>query len=284
MKVATTLQRHGLTDDEILRLFKNAQAQLLEIIDRADPTQRFSMYRVQHLREIDLIIRQLERKLGRATAPHISKLYSAGANETADLIRKFDEKEFRFSFAGVNKQAVEVLTSGALAEFGNTIRALRANSTKALFDKKKLQDKIIEGVIQGSSVSRTQNQLIQSLKSDGITVLKAKNGFGRRFSLEQYTNTLVRSQTMSAYNLGAKKTMLDSGRRFAKIPKLIPDIDGPDICNEWEDKVYVDLKDPLQLPPYHPNCRHVPIPVSFEELKANRPDLYAIAVRFFQTE
>jgi hypothetical protein len=283
VKVSTKLQRHGLTDDEILRLFKNAQGQLIAIIERADPSRPFSEYRTQHLREIELVILKLERKLGGATSRQVKTLYTAGSTETADIIRGFDEKEFRFSFAGVNKEAVDVLTSGALAEFGNTIRALRANGSKALFDKKKLNDRIIEGVIQGSSVYRTQNQLIDALKSDGITVLKAKNGFGRRFNLQHYTNTLVRSQSMSAYNLGAKKVMLSTGRRYAKILKIVPDIDGDDICNEFERQIYVDLKQPEQLPPYHPNCRHVPVPVSFAELKANRPDLYPIAVRFFQS-
>lgn len=278
MKVGTRLQRHGLNDEEILRLFLNAQKQLVEIIERADPTRRFAAYRTQHLREINLVILQLERKLGTATARNIKTVYSAGARETAEKIRSFNEKDFGFSFSGVNRGAIDVLTSGALAEFGNTVRGLRANATKALFDKKQLQDGIIEGVIQGSSMSRTTNQLVQNLKRQGIVAM-VTNG-GRRLGTEFYANTLVRSQTMSAYNLGAKQTMLDSGRRFAKILKLEPDLDGPDICNRFEDQVYIDLKKPEELPPYHPNCRHVPVPVSFAELKANRPDLYALALKF----
>lgn len=283
MKVAPKLQRRGLNDEEILRLFRDAQQSLIRIIERADPTRDFARYRAAHVREIDRVILELEARLALKTKRNIKTVYSAGARETADIIRGFGESQFAFSFSGVNRNAVEVLTGGALAEYGNTIRALRANSTKALFDRKKLNDRIIEGVIQGSSVYRTQNQLIEALKSDGITVLKAKNGFGRRFSLEHYTNTLVRSQTMSAYNLGAQRTMLGTGRRYAKILKIEPDVDGDDICNVFERQVYVDLKDPKQLPPYHPNCRHVPVPVSFAELKANRPDLYANAVRFYQT-
>lgn len=81
-------------------------------------------------------------------------------------------------------------------------------------------------------------------------------------------------------SLGSK--LAPTGRRFAKIPTIRPDIDGEDICNEFERQVYIDLKDPKQLAPFHPNRRHVPIPISFAELKANRPDLYAKAVSFFQ--
>lgn len=210
----------------------------------------------------------------------ISTLYSAGANETAEMIQRFDENAFAFTFAGVNRQAVDVLTSGALAEYAGAISGLRANATKVLFDKKKLNDKIVEGVIQGSSFARTTRQLDQLLKQNGLIAIVAKNG--ARIKTLPYANTLVRSQSMSAYNLGAKATMLDSGRRFAKIATLRPDLDGPDICNKFERQVYIELTDPTQLPPYHPNCRHVPIPVSFAELKASSPERYRAAIKFFE--
>lgn len=89
---------------------------------------------------------------------------------------------------------------------------------------------------------------------------------------------------MSAYNSGARLRMLAAGRRFAIFPTIKPDIDGNDVCNEWERKKYIDLRRDA-LPPLstHPNCRHIPIPVSFAQLKAERPDLYAIAVRDFRT-
>lgn len=35
--------------------------------------------------------------------------------------------------------------------------------------------------------------------------------------------------------------MLAAGRRFAIFPTINPDIDGTDVCNEWEKKKYVDL-------------------------------------------
>jgi hypothetical protein len=279
--IRDTLLSKGLTDTEILMLFRHAQRDLIAVIERADPSRPFGAYRSQHLREIDRIVLLLERNVSRWSKREIGALMRAGADETAEEIRGFKEKQFAFRFGGLNEEAVRVLTDGSLMEFGNTMLALRKNATKALIDKKKLHEKIIEGVIQGSSVARTERQLVDLFKKQGITVLKAKNGFGRRFSLEHYANTLVRSQSMAAYNLGAKRVMVSTGRRFAKIPKLVPDIDGDDICNHFEEQVYIDLNDPTQLPPFHPNCRHVPVPVSFAELKANRPDLYKQAVRFF---
>jgi hypothetical protein len=144
-----------------------------------------------------------------------------------------------------------------------------------------MQERVLKGFIQGASAQRTQEQLIKDLKKSGFSVLRAKNGFGRRFSLENYTNLLVRTQNVTAYSLGVKNQLLQGGRRYAIIPTLRPDIDGDDICNDWERKKYVDLlSDPL--PPYHPNCRHTPQPVSFEQLRGERPNLYAKALRYFR--
>lgn len=281
--IGQQLQKRGLSDDEILRLFVEAQNDLISIIDRADAGSAFRGYRKQHVEAIDKVIARLERQLLKSVEREIPKLVKAGAQETEEIIRSFGETEFELKFAGVNEEAVRVLTEDAYLEFGNTMAALKRDASRGLINKKKIADKLVKGVIQGSSTARTQKDVVKILRDQGFTVLKAKNGFGRRFSLEHYSNMLVRTQSMTAYNLGAKSQMLGMGRRFAIFPTIRPDIDGDDICNVWERKKYIDLKKD-ELPPQstHPNCRHRPVPVSFAQLKAERPDLYAIALRDFR--
>jgi hypothetical protein len=281
MRVGEILLRNGLTDDRLLEYFKNAEADIIDVIEKLDPNSPYRSYRYQQRIAIELIIRRLEKKIGKWTEKTIPDLVNAGAKEIQEQIRSFDEKEFALKFAGVNETAVAVLTDSALADFGNTIVGLRKFGQRVAFDKKKLHDKIVEGIIQGASVHRTEKQLMDGFRKNGISVFKAKNGFGRRIRPETYANTLVRSQSIAAYSNGARLQMLGMGRRFAKIPKLRPDLDGPDVCNKYEEMVYIDLKDPKQVPPWHPNCRHIPQAVSFAELKANRPDLYRLAVAEF---
>lgn len=278
--IQDTLRRRGFTDDELLRLFKSAQRELIEIIENLQGD--FRSFRTAQKIEIERVIRRLEQRTAKWAEEEIGSLVRAGSEETLKLMP--DEDDFAFQFAGIPEKTVSLLTTEAALEFGNTMVGLRRNATRALLNKRKLQEKIVESVIQGSSVARTQKQLIDVLRRDGIEVLRARNGFGRRFSLQDYTNLLVRSQSMSAYNTGAKLTMLGTGRRFAKIPTIRPDVDGDDVCNKYERQVYIDLTKPEQVPPYHPRCRHVPIPVSFAELKANRPDLYRLAVGYYQKE
>ncbi len=266
---------------ELLKLFRDAQKNLIAVIEKSGEGP-FSAFRREQLRAIETVIARLTRSVARWTEREIPRLVSKGAEDVLERLAKIDEKEFTFKFAGVSNKAVKFLTEKAALEFGNTMIGLRRNASRAMLDKRLLQEKIVSSVVQGSSVARTQTELIDAMKKDGIEVLRARNGFGRRFSLEHYTNMLVRSQSMAAYNAGAKLQLLGAGRRFAIIPTIRPDIDGEDICNEFERKKYIDLKKD-QLPPYHPNCRHQIQPVSFEQLKAERPDLYAIAIRDFRS-
>lgn len=279
MKTGTRIQKHGLSNNEILRLFKEAHMELVQIIEQSQSAS-FTKFRRQQLYAIEKVIDRLEKNALNWAEKSLPPIMKAGARETYEKIKAFDEKTFPVKFAGVDEEAVRILTQEAWLDFGTTMTGLRKDATRAALEKRKIQEKVLKGFIEGSSAQRTQAEVVKDLKKQGFTVLKAKNGFGRRFSLEHYSNMLVRTQNVTAYNLGGKSQMLGSGRRYARIPKL-PDIDGEDICNEWERKEIVDMtKDPL--PPYHPNCRHVAEPISFAELQQIRPDLYAKAVAFYQ--
>lgn len=281
-KIGDRLSRKGMRSDEILKLFLEAQDDLLGVIERADATSAFGHYRVQQAKAINAIIVRLQAGTLAWAEMEIGGLFEAGANEIRADIDAFGEKEFDLEFAGVDKGAIKLLTEDAYLEFGSTIAAMKRNAERAVLNKKKLADGIAKGVIQGRSVARTQKELLQILTADGIEVLRAKNGFGRRFNVQHYTNMLVRTQSMTAYNLGARAQMIGTGRQFAIFPTIVPDIDGEDVCNEWERKKYVDLKrDPLPPASTHPNCRHRVRAVSFAQLQRERPDLYKIAVAEF---
>lgn len=279
MLTGTAIRKNGLSDDEILRLFRDAHKDLVSIIDAMKPGT-FAKFRRQQLYSIEKVIDRLEKKAMDWAQDTLPGLMEDGARETYEKIKRMDEKGFKVKFAGVDKEAVRILTQEAWLDFGTTMTGLRRDATRAALERRKIQENVVKGFIEGSSAQRTQAQVVKDLKEQGFTVLKAKNGFGRKFSLENYANLLVRTQNVTAYNLGGKNQMLLTGRRFAIIPKL-PDIDGEDICNEWERKKYVDLlKDPL--PPYHPRCRHVAEPISFAQLQNERPDLYEKALAYYR--
>jgi hypothetical protein len=282
MSIFQKIQEKGASNDEILQIFRDAQKELIDIVQNQQGGS-FSRFQKQQIRAIGFVISKLEVKAFTWAERSLPPIMNAGAKETFEQIKEFEEDEdFAVRFVGVPEEAVKSLIQEAFLDFGTTITGLQRDATRAAIEKRRIQERVIKGFIQGASTSRTQNEIVKDLKEQGFTVLKAKNGFGRKFSLEAYSNLLVRTQNVTAYNLGAKNQLLASGRRFAVFPTLRPDIDGNDVCNEWEERRYIDL---LQhaVPPAstHPNCRHTIQPVSFDELQKERPGLYAKAVAYF---
>lgn len=267
-----------------LRLFREAQAELLQVIEHGDPRSRFTQYRREQYRAIDIVIHRLEGRVRGAMQDEIADTVKKGDADTLKAIQALGEEAFSFRFSGVNEEAVRILTEDLYNDYAKTIIGLRASARKGVIDRAKVSDTIIRGTIQGNSFAKNTFEVLKDLKEQGFEVLKARNGFGRKFRLEAYSNMLVRTQGMRAYNLGSKGRLLGAGRRYAIFPTIRPDIDGEDVCNEWEDKRYIDLlKDPLPPESTHPNCRHSPQPVSFEQLRADRPDLFKKAMDYFES-
>jgi len=281
MLVGEQIIKDGLSNGDILKLFKEAQKELIAIIESMEAGSTFGSFRREQVRVIDRVIDRLDERARRWAERELPKIMNAGAKETYQAIKDFGEREFAVSFAGVPEEMVNVFVEEAWADFGTTMVGLNRSMKRAALERRRMQERIFKGFVQGASRARTQRDLLADLKKRGVTVLRAGNGAGRRWSLEDYTDMLIRTQNVTAYSLGAKNQMLASGRRYAIFPKLSPDIDGPDVCNVWERKKYIDLlHDPLPPQSTHPRCRHVPQPVSFEQLKRERPDLYEKAIRY----
>lgn len=282
-KLGEELLRRG-RQAKVLELFRQAEEELLNVIEHGNPKSRFIQYRKQQYQAIDIIIKRLEGQVRTSVTGQTAEDYQKGDSDTLKAIKAMNEIPFAFKFAGVNEEAVRILTEDIYVDYAKTVIGLRASAQRAVIDRAKVSDTIIRGAIQGDSFSTTTFKVLNDLKQQGFVVLKAKNGFGREMKLEPYSNLLARTNTMRAYNTGAKGRMLAAGRRYAIFPTIRPDIDGQDVCNEWEDKKYIDLlNDPLPPESTHPNCRHSPQPVSFQQLKAERPDLYQKAIAYFES-
>lgn len=276
--------RNPLNEKDILNLYKNAEEKLIAVIAKGDPTQRFTIYRAQQLKAIRQVIRQLDGDVRKYVDKKIPELTDAGFKDTLSKIERLGEKEFKFSFSGINKDAVNILTEKAYLNFAKSVQGLGANAADASMNRVAIQNEVISGALQGSTFSQTTSDVLNVLKSGGIESIRGANGRGRSFNALQYSNLIVRTQNVFAYNHGARNRMLGAGRRYAIFPTIRPDIDGEDICNVWERKKYIDLlNDPIPTDSTHPNCRHTIQPVSFAQLQAERPSLFASGMNYFES-
>lgn len=275
--------RNVANEDTMRQLYQKAADDLFEIIQKADPTKPFGQYRNEQLGLINKVLRGLDGNVRQFTDKQLGDVIVAGFEDMGKKIAAIGEGEFTFKFSGLNKEAISVLTERAYGDFANTMRGIGIDAQNAALNKYAIENEIVAGAIQGSSFSRTTREVLQELKGQGFKVLVARSGRGRKFNLAHYSNMLVRSQNILAYNQGGKQRLLTAGRRFAKFPTIRPDIDGEDICNQWERKIILDLeKDPLPPESTHPNCRHTAQPISFAQLKAKFPKQYRIALRYYE--
>jgi hypothetical protein len=279
-----------LTKEGALLLFyyKKASKKLAEII-ATTPNNPYKNLRRKKLAQILAIIKELEIQNKEWAKKSIPNVYRKGISDTSNLLGKLPkEKGFKiFPFLGVNEKAISILSDEASLSFANTLFAIKKNAEKIVTEiqKKEMQDTIIRDTIMGETGFTTKAEIIASLRTKGIEVFRAYGPKRTRiFNLNDYADILVRSQTMRAYNSGIVARSLSAGRKFMKVSVVSPDIDGFDICNEWEGKIVdlLDVSGKTKLPIYHPRCRHSLVPVSFEEIKRKNPSFYAEAEKYFQ--
>lgn len=114
--------------------------------------------------------------------------------------------------------------------------------------------------------------LIRRLVDEGIT--DALTGFvdraGRRWSLERYTEMVARTTTREATSRGAVNRLEEHGLDLVEISShphaadVCTPYDGETFSRSGDHPTYPRLE---ELPPFHPNCRHVltPAGANFEE-------------------
>lgn len=111
-------------------------------------------------------------------------------------------------------------------------------------------------------------RLYQAINDDG---LKLVDSAGRKWDPTAYTKMYARTRTREIQVEGIRTRMHENGLRLVQISEHI-DVDGMDICNEYESNIYctegTHPKYPQipEYPPYHPNCAHVITPY-VEELR-----------------
>ena len=130
MLVGTTIRRHGASNDDILRLFKEAQRELFEIVERMEPG-KFSRFRREQLKAIEIVTLKLEQRSRAWAERELPRVMKAGAKETYEQVKGFGEKGFKVKFSGVDEEAVKILVEEAWLDFGTTMTGLRKDASRA---------------------------------------------------------------------------------------------------------------------------------------------------------
>lgn len=248
MAVDKNIQR--LTD-----IYSKAEDKIRIAITKLDPNKPYTRNRKVLLANIQKVQADLKKESEKWLETAVEDSYKTGSDEIAKQLKEAGKGKLDINFSSADKETVDALMSDTSTKFAETMQGITRTSTKFLdqMRKQKIVNDIASDVASGMGPSLIRRGIEAEIRDTGITAFTDRAG--RAIQLGNYAQMLARTTVMTARNEGARLRLLQNGSRFAKVSHHA-DIDGWDICNQYEDTI-VDLSDPDQLPPYHPNCRHV---------------------------
>lgn len=253
--------------DQLIELYKRSYENIVREITGATDAGKIQRARV--LARINAELESLGVDVDKWVRREIPQYYLDGANQAREDLRRLG---ITVTKAPVNKEAISVLTDEVSLGFANSLKTMGRLAAgvlnKAL--KQQLNMIIAEGRLSGDSRRMISAGVRELLADERISALVDKAG--REWTLERYSETLVRTKAVEARNQGLVNTMLQNGHDLVQVSDHNSEHPA---CAEWEGKVLsitgntptgTDLGDDMEVAGtlqealddglFHPNCEH----------------------------
>lgn len=245
---------------KLTTLYQSAYAQMAAEITNA------SSFGVAHRRALMAQIRQILTELGNESLAilekDIEKQYETGAKEAVDQLKQVDaDIPVTQGFNRIHKEAITALVDDTQTAFAESIqgvnRSVRSLLTRTL--KEQLTQQMAYGKLSGQPLRNTKAILTDLLQNEGFSALKDKAG--RTWTLDRYTEMLIRTKGVEARNRGLANRVAENGYDLVQVSSH----GAKDNCGPWEGKIlsttgqtpgYPLVREAEAAGLFHPNCRH----------------------------
>ncbi|HPN57483.1 MAG TPA: hypothetical protein PLD92_11610, partial [Candidatus Omnitrophota bacterium] len=149
-----------------------------------------------------------------------------------------------------------------------------------LIEDKQISKMLAEGMIEGQTRRQISGRLAEEFKKriddERLITINGKN-----YLPEAYSRMVTRARFMEASNTASVNSALQYGIDLVQVSVHSGSCD---LCDPFQGKIFSvsgtnpDFPVLEERPPYHPNCRHVLLPVTKEYLTAK--GLYRNSSRF----
>lgn len=254
----------GLSDRDIskvITLYKRAYRKILqEIVGATD----FGIYnRRAILSQIESILSRLGADVQEFIDKEIPRNYTQGFNQSERQLKSYgytlvvDQK-----FNLLHQEAIMNLIDDTSKAFAESITGVKRNAELLLNKavKEEIKMRMAEGVIGGEATREIKNYIVGYLKDNELASLIDKGG--RKWTLDRYTEMLIRTKTVEARNRGLINRTAEMGFDLVQVS----DHQGEcELCRPWEGKIlsltgatkgYPTLTEAESAGLFHPNCRH----------------------------
>ncbi len=266
--------------DKLIRTYRNAYRQILKEIDSA--TAWGAANRRQILDQIEAILQQLGDDVGRYIETEIPKQYIAGSNDAVAQLKAIGvDPKFSIGFNRIHQQAIAALVSDTASAFGESLTGVN-RSAKLLMNqatKQAITQSLATAQIQGTARQEIAKQLKFLIREQGLDALVDKAGHS--WTLDRYTDMLIRTKSSEARNTGLANRMLQNGNEFVQVSDHNSDHKA---CAVWEGKILsltgktkqingVQIHTVVEAQEaglFHPNCKHAINAINIELAQQTR--------------
>lgn len=242
------------TVEELGRLYEQAEANLRKAVKRAIDSKMLGTARYRE-EQLNLVRAYLSAVQDRAVP--LSTKAVAEAYQQQALAVDLKVPGATGGFGGIHAEAAKTLADN-LAHSLNDAAELVGRQVDDVFRKVGLEQTAL-GVLEGKSRIEVTKAIVDDLLHESVTGF-VDNG-GRRWTLQAYGKMVARTTTREAASAGTANRMDELNLSLVDISSHANPCD---ICAEYDGNTYALPGTEVEgyptideLPPFHPNCRHV---------------------------
>lgn len=262
--------------DQLTAVYRKAKRELVKILNDVDITD-FKRVRSQALlAQVNATIAQLNQEARTWAKSTVPEAYKKGQYIAEERLKALRITKMLNYDSRIHTGAVSVLIDDVTLDLvtangtikSSVTRYIRQTQQQVLEDQA-INRSIAQGLIQGETrqeiSKKIQKDFEKQLKEGKLISIK-----GRSYAPESYSRLLARAKVMESSNQATVNSALQYGVDLVQV-----DVHSGScpICDPYQGKIYSisgndsDFPPLVERPPYHPNCRHVLLPITRESLE-----------------
>lgn len=247
---------------QIVDLYALTLSRLRDVVSSIDATQAAKRRASEKIVAIERHISTLRAAQTTWAKTFIPEAYKIGADQDAEILRRFLGNEFTGAFTGLHERAAMVAADGAIADFATVADSMEqtfvsyVRRAQVQAARTAVAREIGAGIIEGASRQTVSNRLLTVLKDQinagQITVGKVT------MNAPAYADMLARTISRAARGEGTLNRLKEYGMDLV----IISNTGAVDWCTVYEGRVFSisgrskTYPKLVLRPPYHPNCTH----------------------------
>jgi len=167
-----------------------------------------------------------------------------------------------YGFSRIHKEAITNLIDDIGTYFAGSMTGVKRNTITLLnlAVKEEIMWKVAEGRISGEALKKIKAMVKGVFEEQGIFFLKDKAN--RTWTLDRYTEMLIRTKAVEARNRGLINRVLENDYDLVQVSDHTGECE---MCRPWENKIlsltgktkgYPTLDRAMAEGLFHPNCKH----------------------------